>query len=214
MYIKNVENLTGLIFCDKCGDLVCRKTAIHRDKALKAHMKHCDGKPGVHKRLDLDRVPQPYVPHILKNKEYMALLAVGRENEYKPISSYITYDFETVEASCNIQTEHTQITSTLHPISIASVIHTPTKENKILYYDIRNGEDFVIQWLNDLVSNLPDGVHHVIGYNSAKFDINLLLPEISKHFTVNSLLGSASAFKQVVISKENITLKLDRKSVV
>ena len=207
MYIKNVETLTGLLFCDKCGDLICRKTAKHSDKALKNHMKHCDGKPGVHKRLELDRIPQPYCPHILKNKEYMELLAVGRENEYKPISSYITYDFETVEASCYYKTEHTEITSTLHPISIASVIHGYTEEDKIFYFDIRNGEDFVIQWLNALITNLPDGVHHVIGYNSAKFDINLLLPEISKHFTVNSLLGSASAFKQVVISKENITLK-------
>lgn len=207
MYIKNVENLTGLLFCDKCGDLICRKSAKHSDKALKNHMKSCDGKPGVHKRLDLDRVPQPYVPHILKNKEYMELLAIGKENEYKPISSYITYDFETVEASCDIQTEHTQITSTLHPISIASVIHIPTKENKIFYFDIRDGEDFVIQWLNALIADLPDGVHYIIGYNSAKFDINLLLPEISKHFTVNSLLGSASAFKQVVISKDEITLK-------
>ena len=211
MYISNIEALTGLLFCPKCKDLICRKDSKNCDKTFKNHVNKCDGKPGVHKELKLDLQPQPYVPHILKNKEYMEALAYGKENEYTPINYYITYDFETVECPLTYDsTATTQIKASLHPISIASVIHIPPMQDKILYFDIRDGEDFIMKWIDQLISELKNTditFINVIGYNSAKFDINLLIPELSKRYEINSLLGSATTFKQVSLTSEGITLR-------
>jgi hypothetical protein len=92
MAIINVEKLTGLRFYRKYG-LRFRTSDHHRDRFTK-HCEDCDGK--FHKKLKLNS-SLAFVPHIMKNKalQYMLSHKIDLKN-YKFISSYITYDFETM----------------------------------------------------------------------------------------------------------------------
>ena len=70
MWIKNVESLTGLLFCPKCKQLICRKDSAHGERTFKRHTNKCDGSPVHAKELKLDNISLPYCPHILKNLQY------------------------------------------------------------------------------------------------------------------------------------------------
>ena len=63
MWIKNVESLTGLLFCPKCKQLICRKDSKNCDKTFKRHVNKCDGNPVHAKELKLDNIPLPHCPH-------------------------------------------------------------------------------------------------------------------------------------------------------
>jgi hypothetical protein len=101
MFIKDIEALTKLHICPKCHVYILtgHNNGNYRKDLFDKHVEKCDGttKP----KLCLRDVSIPYVPHIFKNPLYAFLLANGRENEYVPISNYITYDFETVNENVN-----------------------------------------------------------------------------------------------------------------
>jgi hypothetical protein len=70
MVITNVEKLTGLRFCNKCG-LWFRTSDSNRVRFTK-HCEECDGK--FHKKLKLNST-LAFVPHILKNKALQYMLS-------------------------------------------------------------------------------------------------------------------------------------------
>jgi hypothetical protein len=141
-------------------------------------------------------------------------------DKFKPTEYYIVYDFETMEEPLNKNVETTTIeredddsssSSLSQPSSSSS---SPTKgttkiSNIILlstgwtaktksgiitgYFDRRDGEDFIIKWLQSLVEvtgevskdNMYDCINYttenipnfvpVLGFNSARFDINFII---------------------------------------
>ena len=152
MWIKNVESLTGLLFCPKCKQLICRRDSAHGDRTFKKHTNKCDGNPVHAKELKLDKLSLPYCPHILKNLQYAYCLA--NNLSYEPIKYYITYDFETMEQPLNIATKKTIVNSQLVPISVASTFHTKAGDNTITY-DIRDSDSthFITKWIQALFDN-------------------------------------------------------------
>jgi hypothetical protein len=89
MVITNVEKLTGLRFCSKCG--LGFRTSDHHRARFNKHCEECDGK--FHKKLKLNS-SLAFVPHIMKNKTLQYMLAHKSElKKYKSVPSYITYDF-------------------------------------------------------------------------------------------------------------------------
>jgi hypothetical protein len=86
------------------------------------HCDECDGK--VHKKLKLNS-SLAFVPHIMKYKALQYMLAHKIDfNNYKPISSYITYDVEIMNNTHieNDQTKTTKIENTLHLLSLAFTV--------------------------------------------------------------------------------------------
>jgi hypothetical protein len=91
MVITNIEKLIGLRFCPKCS-LGFRTSDHHRERFNK-HLEICDGK--FHKKLK--RKPSViFAPQITKNKTLQYVLAHNILQSYKPIKSYITYDFKLI----------------------------------------------------------------------------------------------------------------------
>jgi hypothetical protein len=86
------------------------------------HCEECDGK--FHKKVKLNS-SLAFVPHIMKNKalQYILTHKIDLKN-YKLISSYITYDFETMNNTHveNDQTKATKIENTLRLLSLAFTI--------------------------------------------------------------------------------------------
>ncbi|KAA6396174.1 MAG: hypothetical protein EZS28_008296 [Streblomastix strix] len=118
----------------------------------------------------------------------------------------------------------------LEPLSVASAV-TINDQITTLYFDLRNGSDFIEQWISQLFevaikvneanqSNIPDitidDKHYipnkpqesVIGFNSKKFDMNLLLKHIIKIKTKIQYMGSTSQAKQTVVSYQNYDFDL------
>jgi hypothetical protein len=112
MIITNVEKLTGLRFCSKyCFGF---RTSDHHTERFIKHCKEYDGK--FHKKLKLNS-SLALVPHIMKNKALQYMFAHKIElKKYSPVSSYITYDFETMNNSHvgNSSTKASKIDNTLH----------------------------------------------------------------------------------------------------
>jgi hypothetical protein len=205
MNIKNVENLTVDRFCNICKAFICKRDAAHGDRTFKKHMKkHEKGLIGT-KQIVLDVKPRPYVPHILKNKAYWYSLA--HNVEYKPMRSYITYDFETVQVKLDKKiTDQTTVNANLIPMSVASCVRT-SNGTKSKYFDIRT-QNWLENWLMYLYESAeeiykdnfnenipaeyqqfkdkftkdakPNYIVSILGYNSSRFDINLILDILSK----------------------------------
>jgi hypothetical protein len=93
MVITNVEKLTGLRLCSKCG--LGFRTSDHNTDRFNKHYIECDGK--FHKKLKFNS-SLAFVPHIMKNKalQYMLSHKVDLKN-YNPVSSYITYVFDKMD---------------------------------------------------------------------------------------------------------------------
>jgi hypothetical protein len=113
--ITNVEKLAGLRFCSKCG-LEFKTTDHHRDRVNK----HCNDRNGkFHKKLKLNSSLE-FVPHIMKNNVFQFMLSkygnLAVKDLYHPVSSFITYDFETMNNTHvdNNNTKATKIENTLH----------------------------------------------------------------------------------------------------
>ncbi|KAA6397481.1 MAG: hypothetical protein EZS28_006991 [Streblomastix strix] len=176
---------------------------------LARHLKHCLG------------------PETAKQK----LIATGQQELLSPTLNFITFDFETVE---NIINEN-NLVAQLEPLSVASVA---TINDKIttLYFDLRNGTDFIEQWISQLFEvaskvneanylNIPDvtiedkNQHQhrvklyksqvsVIGFNSKKFDLNLLLKHLFKNKTKIQYMGSTTQAKQTNVSHQDYDFDL------
>jgi hypothetical protein len=63
--ITNVDRLTGLLICPKCGECVAKRDRPHYDKVFTDHVERCTGKR--RKEVRVLYREQPYVPHIMKN---------------------------------------------------------------------------------------------------------------------------------------------------
>ncbi|KAA6365732.1 MAG: hypothetical protein EZS28_038741 [Streblomastix strix] len=115
------------------------------------HIVKCEQRGGkLVKTIKLDQVQKPSVSHIVQNKTFEYLLAHGREKEFKPTQYYITYDLETVEKIVNKSFgKSSKQISELVPLSVASTIKNKAGV-RIIYYDLRNGDDFINQWLNQI----------------------------------------------------------------
>jgi hypothetical protein len=127
MIITNAELLTGLRFYGKCG-LGFRTSDTHRARFNK-HCEECDGK--IHKKLKLNS-SLAFAPCIMKKNalQYMLSHKVDLKN-YKPVSSYITYDCETMNKnvvpttmlpSTHDQTKATKIENTIHLLSLTYTV--------------------------------------------------------------------------------------------
>ena len=89
MSIKDIERLSKLKFCSKCG-VRSFKTV----EGLKKHEETCDSSPHS-KMLKVQSIP--YVPIFYNNKLYTFCKAHGLK--YTPMKYYACYDFETYEQS-------------------------------------------------------------------------------------------------------------------
>ncbi|KAA6386141.1 MAG: hypothetical protein EZS28_018329, partial [Streblomastix strix] len=163
-YISNKESLTGLKFCPFCKSRAFDPRHSQFERDYEKHIKKCEINEGkIIKEVKLEAVQRPFCPHIMQNKTYAYLMANNRENEFKPTSYYITYDFETVEKVINKDFgKSSKQISQLVPLSVASTI-----KNK---------------------QEVP-----IVGFNSAKFDFALIFKNLqSLDWEIKSYIGSSS----------------------
>ena len=228
MRVSDPERLMNIKICPKCNSFCISCDSKNRNssrdlKKFQKHVEKCDG--SMQKKLQLDREAKPYVPHILNNKTYEYLLANDRIDEFKPTRFYMTYDFETMEdKTFTYSTESTEIKASLVPLSVATSVKLPNDMIKTIYYDLRDGDDFIVKWIQELFNIAPqvvaankyqdskipfDDTVTVLGYNSARFDINLFIDklQIPNRWSVNSYLGSTNSCKQVIIQQGDLKLR-------
>ncbi|KAA6369314.1 MAG: hypothetical protein EZS28_035159 [Streblomastix strix] len=179
-YIQNKETLTGLKFCPFCKSRAFDPKEHHFVEQYEKHIKKCEINEGkIIKEVKLEAVQRPFCPHIMQNKTYAYLLANNRENEFKPTSYYITYDFETVEKVINKDFgKSSKQISQLVPLSVASTI-----KNK---------------------QEVP-----IVGFNSAKFDFALIFKNLqSLDWEIKSYIGSSSQAKSIIVQHKRSQIKL------
>ncbi|KAA6376449.1 MAG: hypothetical protein EZS28_028024 [Streblomastix strix] len=229
--IANKEALTGLKFCPFCQvkGFDTRSSKYQRD--YERHVVKCEQRGGkLVKTIKLDQVQKPYVPHIVQNKTFAYLLAHGREKEFKPTQYYIIYDLETVEKIVNKSFgKSSKQISELVPLSVASTIKNKAGVRTI-YYDLRNGDDFINQWLNQIFNEAvivqQDNQYRtmtgvidkamqynvdvpVIGFNSSKFDFSLIFKNLQcADWQIKSYIGSSGVAKQIVVQHKKLDVKL------
>ncbi|KAA6384974.1 MAG: hypothetical protein EZS28_019502 [Streblomastix strix] len=110
--IANKEALTGLKFCPFCQIKGFDTRSSNYSRDYERHIVKCEQRGGkLVNTIKLDQIQKPYVPHIVQNKTFAYLLAHGREQEFKPMQYYITYDLETVEKQEFAKTFNSKIES-------------------------------------------------------------------------------------------------------
>ncbi|KAA6399263.1 MAG: hypothetical protein EZS28_005214 [Streblomastix strix] len=230
MYISDIDKVINGKLCPlNCQTIFNTKNQNYK-RDLARHLKFCQG-PQTAKQVKLDHLPKPYYPHISNNKLLQKLVATGQSDLLMPTLNYITFDFETVK---NIINEG-NIIAQLEPLSVASAA-TINDQITTQYFDLRNGTDFIEQWISQLFevaikvneanqSNIPDitiedknqhqhGVYpykpqvSVIRFNSKKFDINLLLKHLLKNKTKIQYLGTTTQAKQTIVSHQDYDFDL------
>ena len=165
MLITNLDGLTGKKWCSQCHNFFC--TGKNAVREMENHMKNCKGVSSA--KLQLQNHAKFYLPHILKNKVLQYLVShkhcdlMGKslptgEIPFTVTQGYITYDFETMEEyndesiaidpKTRLPVKHTIDASTLKALSIAMTVRT--ESTKTFYYDLRNGDDFIEQFLDEL----------------------------------------------------------------
>jgi hypothetical protein len=100
-------------------------------------------------------------------------------------------------------TEHTVLLSILHPISVAHtvVVRGEAVKTYSLYRDGKAEDMFMDEWLSQLANDLTlinnnnDQPVNIIGFNSARFDSQLII----KHLNIQSLIGSESNMKIISV---------------
>ncbi|KAA6369383.1 MAG: hypothetical protein EZS28_035090, partial [Streblomastix strix] len=219
--IANKEALTGLKFCPFCQVKGFDTKNSNYIRDYEKHIVKCEQRGGkLVKTIKLDQVQKPYVPHIVQNKTFAYLLAHGREKEFKPTQYYITYDLETVEKIVNKSFgKSSKQNSELVPLSVASTIQNEAGV-KTIYYDLRNGDNFINQWLQKVfeeavivqqdnqyrtMTGVTDKAMQynvdvpVIGFNSSKFDFSLIFKNLQcADWQIKSYIGSSGVAKQIV----------------
>ena len=74
---------------------------------------------------------------------------------YLAINGFITFDFETMEEIINEKTsDSTTLMSVLHPLSVAMSVSTD--DIKTYYFDLRDGENFVELFVQQLFKSAAD----------------------------------------------------------
>ena len=220
MYIKDTELLCGILICPKCNSYCYNKKAKSANKfRFDIHVKNCTGKCG--KTLRLDKVAHPYCPHLWKTN--YSLLLSHRESEYwKPTKYYMTFDFETMEQKMEKKiTDKTCIHAKIIPLSVALSIYSP-KGIKTFWFSRKDMSEveMIVSFLRCIFANYDEVYEaniintptqciepkhiNIIGYNSGKFDLNLLLPYLNdpfNSFRVVDMIGTSNSFKCLRVSQ-------------
>ena len=220
MWIKDPESLAGVLICPKCRSYCYNKKGTMRNKAkFEEHVKNCKGKR--EKKLKLDLVSHPYCPHLWKTT-YAALLANKEEEYWRPTLYYMTYDFETVEEKVDqILTDQTTLNAKIQPLSVALTVYSPNGM-KTFFFSKKKSDTFVDDFIETLfeyydeiydantiktpTQTLKPKHVCVLGFNSSKFDMNILLPYLTnekKGWTVSDLIGTMSNFKALRLTKDS-----------
>ncbi|KAA6394700.1 MAG: hypothetical protein EZS28_009771, partial [Streblomastix strix] len=226
MYISDIDKVINGKLCPRnCQTIINTKNQKYK-RDLARYLKYCQGSQTA-KQVKLDYLPKPYYPHLSNNKLLQKLVATGDQSDLlNPTLNYITFDFETVE---NINNSN-NVLAQLEPLSVASAA-TINDQITTLYFDLRDGTDFIEQQIDQLFevavtvneanqSNIPDvqieDKHYeqrkpqvsVIGFNSKKFDMNLLLGHLIKNKTKIQYMGTTTQAKQTVVSHQDYDFDL------
>ncbi|KAA6367728.1 MAG: hypothetical protein EZS28_036745, partial [Streblomastix strix] len=225
MYISDIDKVINGKLCPNNCQMIFNTKNQHYKRDLARHLKYCQGIETA-KQVKLDHLPKPYYPHLSNNKLLQKLVATGQQDQLTATLNYITFDFETVENLIN----EDNLIAQLEPLSVASAA-TINDQITTLYFNLRNGTDFIEQWISQLFqvaitvneanqSNIPDVTiddkHYipykpqvsVIGFNSKKFDMNLLLKHLIKNKTKIQYMGSTTQAKQTVVSHQDYDFDL------
>jgi hypothetical protein len=93
----------------------------------------------------------------------------GLSDFYKPTFDYITFDFETVEERIHGCAENSiQTIASIHPLSVSASVDNITN----IYFDVSDEAMDKINYYAEQ-QDIP-----ILGFNSAKFDMNLFLSEL------------------------------------
>ncbi|KAA6357378.1 MAG: hypothetical protein EZS28_047095, partial [Streblomastix strix] len=226
MYISDIDKVINGKLCPNNCQMIFNTKNQNYKRDLARHLKYCQG-PETAKQVKLDHLPKPYYPHISNNKLLQKLVATGQSDLLSPTLNYITFDFETVESIIN---GVDNLIAQLEPLPIASAA-TINGLITTLYFDLRDGTDFIEQWISQLFevaikvneanqSNIPEVQINdknyipykpqvsVIGFNSKKFDMNLLLKHLIKNRTKIQYMGSTTQAKQTVVSHQDYDFDL------
>ncbi|KAA6375654.1 MAG: hypothetical protein EZS28_028820 [Streblomastix strix] len=225
MCISDIDKVINGKLCPNNCQMIFNIKNQNYKRDLARHLKYCQ-RPETAKQVKLDNLPKPYYPYISNNKLLQKLVATGQQDQLTPTLNYITFDFETVE---NIINED-NIIAQLEPLSVASAA-TINNQINTLFFDLRNGTDFIEQWISQLFevaikvneanqSKILDVTiedkHYIpykpqistIGFNSKKFDINLLLKHLIKNKTKIQYIGSTTQAKSTVVSHQDYDFDL------
>ncbi|KAA6387569.1 MAG: hypothetical protein EZS28_016904, partial [Streblomastix strix] len=220
LFITDIDKVINRKQCPNNCQKIFNTKNQHYKRDLARHLKYCQG-PETSKQVKLDHLPKPNYPFISNNKLLQKLVATGQQDQLTPTLNYITFDFETVE---NIINGIDNLIAQLEPLSVESAA-TINDQITMLYFNLRNGTDFIEQWISQLFeiairvneankSNIPDVTiddkHYipykpqvsVIGFNSKKFDMNLLLKYLVKNKTKIQYMGSTTQAIQTVVSHQ------------
>jgi hypothetical protein len=204
VYPTHYKKALKICICPKCKFRVFPKNENnHETREYAEHVKKCDGKRPA-KELRVSDYELPYAPGMFNNNSYLFLQAHNILSWWKPDEYFIVYDLETVETpySKNDENKKTKILSTLSTLSIATCYHTKKGDIVTQHNLIDNGEDFVKNWMRELIKyakiiyqdnlyidintdkvlNIPKRKEvAVLGYNSGRFDVNLIYKKLYKH---------------------------------
>ncbi|KAA6362601.1 MAG: hypothetical protein EZS28_041872, partial [Streblomastix strix] len=126
MFIKDIDRVVGGYLCRKCNQKLFNRTSAHFGRDLKTHLESCKG-PDQQKHSKLDKLAQPFMPHLKSDKTIQKLFATGKTKLFpkdqeqgvsdilQPTKNYMCVDAETVE---NQDQEDDQIYAQLQPLSI------------------------------------------------------------------------------------------------
>ncbi|KAA6359551.1 MAG: hypothetical protein EZS28_044922, partial [Streblomastix strix] len=229
--ITNKQALTGLKFCPHCNSKAFEPKDKNYSKDYEKHIIKCENNEGkIVKKVRLDYIQKPFVPHIKQNKTYQYLLANGRQHEFKPTQYFVTYDLETVPKIVNKKFGKSSYQMyELFPLSIASTIRNKQGIKKI-FFSQQDGDDFIVQWLNQLFKEaeqvnadnqyiteactidktIPYSMEvPIVRFNSSRFDISLIISQMQcKDWTISNYIGSPTQAKQVIVHHKKMNLKV------
>ncbi|KAA6377905.1 MAG: hypothetical protein EZS28_026568, partial [Streblomastix strix] len=131
--IANKQALMGLKFCPHCNSKAFDPKDKNYSRDYEKHTIKCENNEGkIVKKVKLEYIQKPFVPHIMLNKTYQYLLANGRQHEFKPTQYFITYDLETVPNIVNKKFgKSSNQMYELFPLSVASTIRNKQEAEQV-----------------------------------------------------------------------------------
>jgi hypothetical protein len=228
VWLRDVQKASECFLCPKCSIHI-----FHNQKAFNNHFNFCNGEK-TEKKLIVSPVPRLIHPNLMNNALLKYLMITDSMDKFKPTSYYITYDFETIEenissnsssssSSSIIDDNNTKTLSYIHPLSVASCAKVKNGDPIIRYFDIRDGDDFVFQWMNKLFEdaeqvmkdNMYENIDYdnekipldvpVLGYNSSRFDLNFLISYLHNppEWFIENTIGDLTSFKMIKVRNKN-----------
>ena len=214
MWIRKPEDLMGILICPKCHSYCYNIKGTNRNrKKFNEHVEKCTGK--FTKKLRVGTLPHPYVPHLWKTS-YAKLLAHKEEQYWQPIRYYMTYDFETMEQIVDKKVSNsTVLNSRMIPLSVSLTVKSKKGVNTY-FFSKRDDEEFVQNFIKSIFEHAEEVYNDniivtptqelkprhvcILGYNSGRFDMNLLIPYLnSDGWVIKDFIGTLSSFKSMTV---------------